>query len=351
MFQRRTWIIALTLAQTLLLATPPAQAAEGAQAQWLAFLAEMRSQGWDQIASGVFERKAGPSKAEVVAYGREGLAWMIGYQNLRLAALNREFRRFPSDELARAIQDLTLMIAKAQSDLAGVPATLTSQVASLVGGSCSSICYSATADAYPLTAAQGVAAVADATFNSACGFLGDTFAYARARATAGTTTTEIIQQDPKTAGASIASHAFASVNGGSVTGIPCVSDANSWVQSSTLGIAYSTSDANTLCPVPPNPIPTIFGTTYEYFTTLACVSRTFTSSVTSGTPPYTNYQWKVGTTVVSTGTSYTRSVCPAGDNFTLTLTVTDSAGRSGTDTHFVEVVYEPSGGCLALPCQ
>lgn len=326
------------------------QAADKRTDAWAQFKAAKALEGWVEVSPGVLERKLGPTKVEHLGLGREGLSWLISDLGRQLLAMQREYVKYPSAQLDRAINDLIGVISRAHSSLHTMPEGTTSALQNVIGPSCSSICYSATADAYYLTSSQGVAAVAGATFNSSCGYSGETYAYAYARATSGTTTTTITQQDPKT-GNPITSSASATVNGGSVAGIPCYSEASSYAQSSALGIAYSTSDTNTLCPVPPNPLAvTISGTSYEYFTTLGCRSRTWTSSVTGGTAPYT-YQWKYNGSNVATTSSYTRSVCPSAGSFTLTLTVTDSLGATATDTHDVIVEYEPACcGCYAPIC-
>ncbi|HYH44631.1 MAG TPA: hypothetical protein VEG34_03035, partial [Thermoanaerobaculia bacterium] len=60
------------------------------------------------------------------------------------------------------------------------------------------------------------------------------------------TTTILINSDPRS-GTSVTSQAAAFVNGASVPGIPCYSEASADVQSSALGISYSTSDTNSDC--------------------------------------------------------------------------------------------------------
>lgn len=319
-------------------------AADPEKQQWAEIKTKMAAEGWKQISQGVFERRLGENKVEHLGYGQEGLVWTIGELNRQLSLLNQEYQSYPSEDLAEVIDELGIKIANAKRELRNMPKGISSMTAAVAGASCSNICYSATADAYALTNVQGVAAVADAKFNSTCGYSGDTYAYAYARATLNGTTTTVTQQDPHT-GTNVTSHAAASANGGSISGTPCYSSANSYAQSSALGISYSTSDTNSLCPViqtPTAPQVTITGTDYEYFIGTTCRSRTWSSTVTGGATPYT-YQWKYNSTVVGTGSSYTRSVCPLAGSFTLTLTVTGSNGLSGSDTHVVTVESEP--GC------
>ncbi len=322
-------------------------AAEGDKLQWSLLQGKMKAEGWKQIGEGVFERQLGPGKVERLGYGKEGLAWTIGELRRQMGDLEKEYQAFPSEQLAKVIEDLGVKIAGAQRELKNMPRLMSPFSAAVAGASCANICYSATADAYALTSTQGVAATATAKFNSTCGYSGDTYAYAYARATLGTTTTTVSQADPKT-GVNVTSSATASVNGGSVSGYPCLSNANSSAISSALGISYSTSASNSSCPVPSLSV-TILGPTYEYFYALGCRSRTWTASIAGGTAPYT-YQWKYNGTVVGTASSYTRSICPYSASFTLDLKVTDVYGVMATDTHSVTVETEIEPGCNPI-CQ
>lgn len=345
---RRTLLATPCLAALLVLTSGPLAAAEQAPTPWAQFLAQMTSEGWTPISAGVFERRLGPSKVEHLGYGREGLAWTIDDLTRQLQRMRGEYRRFPTRELADAITELELTLGRAASELRNLPSDLTIQGSALAGGSCSQICYSATADAYPLSSG-GVGAIANAQFNSTCGYVGDTYAYAYARATAGTTTTTIAQSDPKT-GTSISSNASASVAGGSVSGIPCYSEASSYAQSSTLGIAYSTSDTNSSCPAPPpNPTVSINGSSYFYFDARYCYTATWTAAVSGGVSPYT-YQWLFNGTVVGSGSTYSRSVCWNTGSFTLDLAVTSTGGGTGNASLFATVEYDPAPVCAALPC-
>jgi hypothetical protein len=346
MIKRNRWIVFFCFGLMALSAGFLPAAAGSERQQWADLKARLEAQGWTQIGEKVFERQRGPHKVEHLGYGREGLAWTIKELGRQREMLLQEYEAYPSEDLAKVIDNLGVKIAKASRELRGMPKEgLSSMTEAVTGASCSSICYSATADAFPLSSTQGVSAVADATFNSSCGFVGETYAFAHARATLNGTTTTITQEEPDS-GASASSHAVATVNGGSITGTPCFSTANSYAQSTALGIAYSTSDTNDgVCPLPPTPLSvTISGTTSEFFLTASCRTRTWTSTVSGGIAPYT-YQWKFNGTAVGTGSSYTRSVCSSTGDFTLQLTVTDVNGATASDTHFVNVAFEPLDPC------
>ncbi|MFL6290143.1 MAG: hypothetical protein ACJ759_04530 [Thermoanaerobaculia bacterium] len=345
MIHRKCWTAAICLGLMTLLGGDRLSAAGPVKKQSDDAKAKMEAQGWKQISQGVFERQLGPNKDEHLGFGREGLSWTIGELSRKLEFLRQEQESYPSEELDKIVDELTAKIAGAKRELWNMDQELSQDVSSITanvtGPSCSSICYSATADAYYLTNVQGVAAVSQAKFNSTCGYSGDTYAYAYARATLNGTTTIVTQSDPHT-GTNVTSNATASVNGGSVSGIPCHSEANSYAQSSALGIAYSTSATNALCPAPPPPncTVTITGTNYEYFTTTTCRSRTWTANVSGGCATPITYQWKYNGTVVGTASTYTRSVCPSAGSFTLQVIVN---GGAASYTHYVTVESDICG--------
>jgi len=304
--------------------------------------AQMKAEGWREISEGVFERQLGPNKVEHMGFGREGLVWTMGDLNRRIERLNTEYKLYPSEKLGVIIADLTIQSAKIRRQLwnleQGPSEGLSSMSSAVVGASCGNICYGASADAYHLTTTQGVAALADAKFNSTCGYSGTTTAYAYARATLNGTTNTVSQSDPDS-GTSITSHAVASANGGSVAGIPCYSEASASATSSGLGISYSTSDTNSICPTVACSV-NINGTSVEFFTGPGCRSRTWSATATGCTA--STYQWKIGGTVVGTGSTYTKSLCPGTASFTLDLTINSGAA---SDSHPVEIVFEPCECC------
>lgn len=341
MLKHARWMFVLCVVAVVWMA-PSALGAGKRQTQAAAKVKTDRAaQGWVEVAPQVLERRLG-ARVEHLGYGEQGLAWTIGEYQRQLEFLEAQQASYPSDDLARVIEELRENLARARRDL--IVMSSGGGVAPAAAG-CSSICYSATADAYPLSSTQGVGAVATAQFNSTCGFSGDTFAYAFARATLNGTTTTVTQSDPKS-GTSANSYAAASVSGGSVSGISCYSTANSYAQSSALGIYYSTSTSNDQCPPPANLSVSISGTTYESFSLANCRTRTWTSSVSGGSGGYT-YQWLRYGSVVGTGSSYTGSVCYYDDpGFTLTLNVS-SGSVNGSASHSVTVFDNTGGGCFA----
>lgn len=306
---------------------------------WKEIKGKLRAEGWKQVSNGVFERQPTETKVERLAYGREGIVWTIGELKGRLKSLREEYQLHPSEDLAKVIENLTARIANAREELRG-PGTaegLSSlSEASTVG--CSR-CYSATVDAYPLTSSQGVGAVADAKFSSDCGNTANTYAYAYARATLNGTTTAKTQEDPRS-GSNITSHAAAVMNGS----VDCYSEAYASTQSSALNISYSTTETNYSCPTTATPLSvSISGSAYEYFAGTTCRSRSWTAAGSGGSSSYT-YQWYYNGAAVGTGSTYTRSVCPANASFQLRVVVTDSTGATAQDYHDVTVEREQMCG-------
>ncbi len=339
MIRRKCWTAAICLGFMTLLGGGRLSAAPPVKKQSDDAMAKMVAEGWKEVSKGVFERQLGRDKVEQLGFGQEGLEWTIGEMSRRLEHLRQEQEAYPSEKLAKIIDDLTTRIASTKRELWNLELNasegMSSVTANVAGGSCSSICYSATANAYGLTSAQGVAANAEAKFNSTCGYSGNTYAYAYARATQGTVTTTKTQEDPRT-GTNVTSSVSASWNGS----LDCYSEAYASVSSSALGISYSTSTTNYSCPPVPCSV-TISGTTFESFYNYSCRSRTWTASVTNCTP--SSYQWWDNGTPVSTGSTYTRYVCGYDASFNLEVTVNGSA----YDSHYVSVYTDV---CECGPC-
>ncbi len=146
----------------------------------------------------------------------------------------------------------------------------------------------------------------------------------------------------------------------------CYSNSTARASSVDLGIFYSTSSENFECPaINPPPVVTVNGLTYVSILGYACKAVTWTSTVTSGTTPYTDYAWYMNGYLVQNGTGTAYSTIFCGDDYTWTdyitmsLTVTDSAGKTGTGSKTTTINYSGigGGGCLVagdeaaiIPC-
>jgi hypothetical protein len=194
-----------------------------------------------------------------------------------------------------------------------------------------------------------VVANSSATFSANCGFSGQVYALAFAKAFVnGAETTQTVTDGPRS-GANVSATAYASRSGGA----PC--ESYSFGEMVSYGLSpssYSKSVQNYSCGVPPTPgpVPTINGTSYA--SVEACTTYTWTSSVSGGTAPLT-YQWTWNGAAVGTGSSYSRSICPGINynytNNTLALAVTDSASRTGSASKSVVVERFGSGGGCGAP--
>ncbi len=340
MTKSKFWIAALCLGVTTFLGGQRLWAAEIEKAQWEELKAQRKAEGWTPIAAGVFERRRGATKVEHLAYGRKGLAWQVGELNRRFKDLTLEYENYPSDELGDTIDNMKIKIANLRRDLRNLPeGTQSLSEAVTDGPSCSSVCYSATADAYELTSSQGVGAIADAKFNNACGYVGSAYAYAYARATnaSGTLNAKTIEDPnpglPTTESTSEVRHAEATALG--LT--DCKSEAYAFVKSSEtqLDIYYSTHDENYNCPAPPLPDVTIGGPASMAISGTECKTVTWNPTVTGGTTPYT-YAWMLNGAAAGSGSSLSKQYCGDNTDHTSTenvgLTVNGAASNTYTTT-------------------
>src|ERR1700710_2755244 len=167
--KRTIWTAALCLGLIALVGGSRLSAADKAlSTAELELKAKMKAEGWKEVTFGVYERQRGPNKVEHLGYGREGLVWTIGELNRQLDGLMQEYLRYPSEDLYKVIDHLSLKIADSKRELRNTKSL--SAVSEAISGSGCSLCYGATSDAYPLSGAagQGVGAIADANFNSTC---------------------------------------------------------------------------------------------------------------------------------------------------------------------------------------
>jgi len=284
-------------------------------------LDRMMAEGWTPVASGVLQRQGEGKRVETFAVGPEGLRWAVREVQSRLAFLRSEYQAYPSGDLRRAIRSLRGELAKLQADLE----TSRDEPLDQALEKCT-VNHGASADAFPLSSAAGAGANASASFSTACAYDAETYAYAYARATANGVINTVIQEVPRT-GANITSSATASVQGTS----HCLSEAYAYARYTPANIFHSVSDSNTSCTVPLAVL--IDGPSQVDFdeTTPECQDPVWSATASGGTPSY-SYKWFVNGVQVGTGSSYSRSVCWWDGSFTLSLTVTDSAGQSASSS-------------------
>lgn len=295
---------------------------------------KLTREGWRPVAEGVLQRtRGGDSPVESFAYGMAGFQWLEQELLRQLQIMEKEQQAHPSKKLSRVIERQKREIVKIQRAL------LNNEIGALqekvmINGC--DISYGAHADAYSQTAYQGVGAIADAYFYNNCGYFGHTEAYVYVRATLNGVTTTHSVFDPKD-GQNIRSDAGASLQGDS----NCYSYASGYVNSSALGISYSTWDENYSCPPPPLDV-VISGPTSTSILGYNCRTLTWNASASGGVPGY-SYSWYRDGYHVASGPSYSETFCGGNYSWTeyvnLSVTATDSVGSQDTASHTTTVYY------------
>jgi hypothetical protein len=330
-------LVVLALCLALLGSTHPSLAQEDDS------LAVLQREGWKIVKDGVLQRELRAGEVETFVFGVPGFTWKLQDLGRQLQKLQAEFRAHPTPELRKAIANHRKAVASARKALAIARTAEELGEATPSKVSCA-INFSYDATAAGKTDVQGVVASSSATFSANCGFTGQVYAYAFAKAIVnGAETTQTVTDGPRS-GANVSATAFASRSGGT----PCESYAYGEMVSYGLSpSSYSQTSQNYSCGVPqtPAPVPTINGTSYASVST--CTTYTWTSSVSGGAAPFT-YQWTWNGAAVGTGSSYSRAICPGINynysNNTLALSVIDSASRTGSASKSVVVEKMGSGG-------
>ena len=308
--------------------------------------AQMLKKGWKPVAEGVLQRDRGDGTVETFAFGSEGFTWAAQHLAGQLERMEKEYAKYPSRKLARAIAKQKVQIA--QVEQTHQPAEKSGELESAYGKSdppCQ-ISYGGSASAFPISG-SGAGAKSDAYFHNTCGLLGDTNAYAFSRADTSTQTT----YDPRINGAWQDSAAVANSTGGT----DCYSEASAHVVSGSLNIFYSVvAVPNYTCgpPVPPMSV-TITGSTQATISGYNCTTLQWSASVSGGAAPYT-YSWYYNGFYVGSSSGYSETFC--GNNvagtqpISLSVTVSDSLGQSASDTHAATLKYTGTTAPLPPPC-
>ncbi len=287
---------------------------------------QMLQEGWIKMAEGVLQRTEwGP--VETFTYGEDGLRWTARKLKARLDLLEKEYANYPTEELAGIIESLESQLNEIDevmtSGAAGVEVVSPDELADC------SIVYSATAAADPETgpSAPGTKANATASFHASCGEVGNTYAYAYARATAGAVTTVKIQEDPKYDSSWADSAASASAPGS----LDCFSEAYARTWSTQHN--YERSDTNHSCSSA-SPVTVSIGGLSDVWLNAnhPCETVTWSASATGGSGAY-SYKWYLGTgtIVVSTKSSYSRTYCTTNKQVDVRVVATDTSSPVKTD--------------------
>lgn len=309
-------------------------------------LARMEREGWTAVQKGVLQRQPEPGEVESYVFGSAGFTWKLQDLQSQLQVLRREHAANPTSELRRAMASHRQMIASTRRMIERARA------AEAAGKSSYELPYDCVfgfgfdAEAGPKVNVRGTWAAASADhFDGGwgCGYQGEVYAYAFAKATVnGAPTTMTVTDGPRT-GVSVNASAEAHRSGGP----DCESYAYSSVTTNAISpTSYSRSKSNLSCPAASAPAPlqvSVSGWSPDgdLIREGQCVTVHWTANVSGGTPFYTPGFYRDGV-LLRTGTSYTEPFCFDRYNeettfreegsTTITVQVTDSAGQSKSAT-------------------
>lgn len=212
-------------------------------------LDRLEKEGWTSVSPGVMQRTLEGGKVETFGFGADGLRFRLAELEAHLAFLRQEYSLHPTRALRQAIRAQRAEVLRTEAALrkADGDGRLESSQEALrnEAGACP-VDYDATADALPLT--QGVSANTSSSFQNDCGYSGEVYAHAYAKATAANntvTTRTLSDPAPNTPrmGGNVTASALASADGVK----DCYSYAYASVINYDLEIIYEVSDTNTQC--------------------------------------------------------------------------------------------------------
>ncbi|HSK77549.1 MAG TPA: hypothetical protein VLQ45_13950 [Thermoanaerobaculia bacterium] len=208
-------------------------------------LVRLEKEGWKTSAPGVMQHTVG-STVETLGFGDDGLRVKIQEMKAHLAFLRKEYSRHPSRELRQAIRAQRAEILRTQAAREAGELASSSEALVAAGANCSAN-YDATGRTFPL-ASQGAGARADSYFDNPCGYTGEVYAHAYAKASSAANVVTISTQsdpapDTPRTGTHVSATAAVSVNGVK----DCYSYSYSSVTSYDLGVTYSRSATNNAC--------------------------------------------------------------------------------------------------------
>lgn len=216
-------------------------------------------EGWEIVQEGVLQRDLGEGRVETYTYGEQGRRWTAQRLATRIGTLEREYRSYPSDELAAILKRLKAELRQSEKGLAADTADgeLSLASASLSTGETDSVGAMLTAGCQPTvtlganasplsTQVAGATASAHVSFQAPANCFGNTYAYAYSRATSGTTMNDDSQEDSQSNGTVLA----ASLSVSAIGSADCFSE--SFSQASIQDLTYQVSDTNFACAAGPS---------------------------------------------------------------------------------------------------
>ncbi|HKV11666.1 MAG TPA: hypothetical protein VJ725_26205 [Thermoanaerobaculia bacterium] len=211
-------------------------------------LGQLEASGWQTVTPGVVQRTLADGKIETLGFGADGLRFQLQELEAHLAFLRKEYSLYPSRALRQTIRAQRAEVLRVQAALRkdADGGLVSSRESLLAEGTQCPVTYDATADAYPLT--QGANASSSSSFDNDCGYTGEVYAHAYAKATAANNsiaTMTLSDPAPNTSrvGTKVAATAAAGVSGVQ----DCYSYAYSSVISYDAGVSYSLSEESRLC--------------------------------------------------------------------------------------------------------
>jgi hypothetical protein len=212
-------------------------------------LDQLEKEGWQTVQPGVMQRRLEDDTVETLGFGADGFRFKLEQMKAHLAYLRKEHALNPSPELRSAIRAHRAEILRVQAALkksttaGGLESATDALVAT--GANCTAN-YDAIAT---LPLGQGVSANASASFNNACGYIGEVYAHAHAKTT--TPKNEVVTMtksnpalDTPSTGVNVTAAALAAVNGVR----DCYMYAYASVTSYDLGLTYTQSANSSTCP-------------------------------------------------------------------------------------------------------
>lgn len=216
----------------------------------------MHEEGWQTVQEGVLQRDLGEGRVETYTFGEQGRRWTAQRLAQRIASLEREYRAYPSEELAAILAHLKAQLRQSEQALAEGEGELSLASASLSTGEIDSTSAGLTAGCEPTvtvganaapqsTKVAGATASAHVSFQSPAGCVGNTYTYAYSRATSGSTMSDDSQEDAQS-GAALSASLSVSATGSA----DCFSEslAQAWIEDRT----YDISDTNYACAAGPS---------------------------------------------------------------------------------------------------
>jgi hypothetical protein len=301
--------------------------------------------GWRTVAPGVLQRDLGAGVTETYAFGPEGIAWEKAGLEAEIARLRALYEQTGDPDVAAALRDQRRIVDGMTLDLSRAPGG--SGLQSVQGADGVSCLLTIDRDASAFLGADGPEATASAAFSDTCATYGCTYAYAIAEGKLGGSFRQYLESDGEYCGYGTAQAAAA--NAAVVADNECYSYGRGQVrvQDSLGNWAYFVTEATNYQCLSVD----ISGTAFVSVPYGACVSVTWS---TTSNHPLTSYQWTWNSSVVGTGSTYSRTFCSHATysysvDYTLGLTGWDSYGNSASDSQVVRVTYR--GYCNSVAQQ